>query len=203
LAGKKIAIDPGHGGHDPGALGRRLGLQEKDVTLAIALELRTLLEEAGVEVFMTRSTDTLIDTTLLPGQHIRPDLWMRRDIVHEWSPDFFISIHINSWKDSTAAGIETYYNRYALNGPHSRVAAQLIQDRLVAEIARRDRGVKYKESSDAVLRLDDFPAVLAEILFVSNPVEERILADPGFAPKAAKALFLGIQDYFNTGGGSR
>ena len=204
LAGRRIALDPGHGGHDPGALGRRLGLKEKDVTLAIALELRTLLEQAGAEVFMTRSTDTLVNTSVQPGQSISPDLWMRRDIVQEWGPDFFLSIHNNSWADSSATGIETYYNRYTINAPNSRIAAELIQDSLVFEIARRDRGVKYKESSDAVLRLEDFPAVLAEILFISNPSEEQVLADPGFAMVAANALFMGIQDYFNpSGGGSR
>lgn len=200
IEGKRIAIDPGHGGHDPGAVGRVLKLEEKNITLAIALELRDLLTQAGAEVFMTRETDTLVDTTVKIGQHIRNDLWMRRDIVNEWEPDFFISIHNNSWSDSVTGGIETYYNRHSLNYIHSRVAAQKIQARLVDELGRRDRGVKYKQSSDAVLQVD-FPAVLAEILFISSIVEERILAEPNFPERAARALFLGIEDYFNSFGG--
>jgi len=201
LAGKRIAIDPGHGGHDPGAVGYQIGLLEKDITLAISLELKALLEESGAEVFMTRSTDTLVDTTVKPGQHIRNDLWMRRNIVNDWSPDFFISVHNNSWKNGSAGGIETYYNRYSLSAPHSRLAAQLVQNRLVTEIKQRDRGVKYKESSDAVLHNDNFPSILAEILFISNRVEEKLMAEPGFAKRTAEAIFLGISDFFDNYGG--
>lgn len=199
LSGKRIAIDPGHGGHDPGAVGHYLRLQEKDVTLAVALELNKLLSDAGAEVFMTRSTDTLVNTNVKPGQHIRPDLWMRRDIVNEWSPDFFVSIHNNSWSDRVAGGIETYYNRTSLNSFQSRTAASLIQQRLVAEFQRRDRGIKYKQSSDAVLQVD-FPAVLCEVLFISNRAEEAMLADSGFAKRAAQAIFDGINVYFGGGG---
>lgn len=200
LEGKRIAIDPGHGGHDPGAVGHYLGLLEKDVTLAVALELETMLLESGAEVFLTRTTDTLVDTSLQPGQHIRPDLWKRRDIVDEWSPDFFVSIHNNSWRDGSAYGIETYYNRFSLNGPNSRQAAKLIQDKLVEEIKRWNRGVKYKPNPDAVLQMDS-PAVLCEILFISNRAEEAILADPAFGKRAAQAIYDGISEYFGSPGG--
>lgn len=200
LAGKRIAIDPGHGGHDPGAEGRFIGLKEKNIILAIALELQEMLEKAGAEVFMTRSTDTLVDTTLQPGRHIRPDLWMRHDLVSDYSPDFFISIHNNSWSDTYARGIETYYNPMSLNGYHSKAAAKLVQDQLVAEIQRYSRGTKYKPKSDAVLQVDA-PAVLAEILFISNKEEEAMLAAPDFPGRAAKALYKGIAAYFLDYGG--
>lgn len=201
LAGKRIAIDPGHGGHDPGAIGYHVGLKEKDVTLVTALALQRLLEQAGAEVFMTRSSDTLVEASVQPGQHIRPDLWKRRNIVNDWSPDFFISLHNNSWRDRLAGGFETYYNNLSLNSPNGKRAARMIQDRLVAEFNRRDRGIKYKESSDAVLQIDDFPSVLAEMLFISNKTEEKILAEPDFAQRAAQAVFMGINDYFSSFGG--
>lgn len=199
LQGKRIAIDPGHGGHDPGAEGYHLGLLEKDVTLAIALELQQMLVKAGAEVFMTRSTDTLVDTTLEPGRKISPDLWKRQAIVEEWDPDFFISIHNNSWFNGKAGGIETYYNHHSFSGLVNRQAAQLIQGRLVEAIGRRDRGIKYKKSSDAVLQTTNYPSALAEILFISNHTEEAVLAEPGFPLKAAQGLFLGISDYFSGG----
>lgn len=193
LAGKRIAIDPGHGGHDPGAEGHYLGLYEKNVTLAIALELQAMLEKAGVEVFMTRSTDTLVDTTLKPGRHIRPDLWKRHDLVNDYSPDLFLSIHNNSWSDKYARGIETYHNPNSLNSFPSKRAAQLIQNELVAELQRYSRGIKPK--NDAVLQVKA-PAVLAEILFISNKEEEAMLAEPDFAKSAAAALFKGIAAFF-------
>lgn len=201
LMGKRIAIDPGHGGHDPGASGNHLAILEKDVTLAIALELEQMLLDAGAEVFMTRSTDTLVDTTVEPGRHIRPDLQKRRTIVEVWDPDFFLSIHINSWSDRYAGGIETYYNRHSFNGILNRRAAQLIQSALVESIGRRDRGIRYKEVSDAVLQTVNYPSALAEILYISNPTEEGIMAEPGFPSTAAEGLFLGIKDYFSGGAG--
>lgn len=201
IEGKRIAIDPGHGGHDPGAISLHSGLLEKDVTLNIALELQRLLEEAGAEVFMTRSTDTLVDTTVQIGQKASKDFWKRFYLVDEWSPDFFISIHINSWEDRYAGGIETYYNKESFSRPHSQLAARLVQKRLVEEIQRRDRGVKAKKVNDAVLNGNDYPAVLAEVLYMSNKVEARLIAEPGFAPRVAKAIFLAIDDYFNSFGG--
>lgn len=197
LSGKRIAIDPGHGGHDPGAEG--LFLREKDITLAIGLELQQLLQQAGAEVFMTRSTDTLVDTALEPGKHIRPDLWKRQRIVEEWDPDFFISIHNNSWIDRKVGGIETYYNPHSFNRALNCRAAQLIQARLVEAIGRKDRGIRYKENSDAVLQTANYPSALAEILYISNRAEEAILAEPDFPQKAAQGLFLGISDYFSGG----
>lgn len=198
LAGKRIAIDPGHGGHDPGAVGGLLGLCEKDVTLAIALELNDLLIAAGAETFLTRTTDTLVDTNVKPGHNASPDFWKRHDLVQEYQPDFFISIHNNSWKTKNAYGIETYYNPGTLNGFTSKQAAEAVQKSLVAEFGRLNRGIKKK--TDAVLRVDA-PAVLAEILFISNWEEEAILAAPDFPGRAAGALFRGIAAYFEEAGG--
>lgn len=183
LAGKRVAIDPGHGGYDPGAVGHYLGLKEKNITLAIAHELQAMLEKAGAEVFMIRTAD------------IGSGYWTRHDLVNEYSPDFFLSIHNNSWSDKSARGLETYYNPISLNGYHSKAAAKLVQDKLVAELQRHSRGIKYKKKSDAVLQVDS-PAVLAEILFISNKEEEAMLAAPDFANRAATALFKGIAAFF-------
>lgn len=199
LKGKKIAIDPGHGGIDGGAIGRILGLKEKDVTLAVSLELKRLLQEAGAEVYMTRDDDNLVDRSVQYGQHIRPDLWKRRDLVQGYSPHFFVSVHNNSWSDRYAHGIETFYNPASRNAHSSRQAAHLIHQRLLQELGRRDRGVKPK--GDAVLQVHDFAAVLVELLFISNPEEERILASPDFPARAARAIFWGISDYFGETGG--
>lgn len=193
LAGKRIAIDPGHGGHDPGAVGHHLDLYEKNVTLAIALELQAMLEQAGADVFMTRTTDTLVDTTVKMDRSISPDLWKRHDLVNEYSPDLFLSIHNNSWSDKYARGIETYYNPNSLNSIPSKAAAKLIQNELVNELQRYNRGIKPK--NDAVLQVDA-PAVLAEILFISNKEEEAMLAAPNLANRAAAALFKGIAAFF-------
>ena len=193
LLGKRIAIDPGHGGNDSGAKGRYLGLLEKDINLKIALELQELLEQAGAEVFMTRTTDARVDSS----SHTA-DLLKRRDIVGEYSPDLFISIHNNSWRDEYAKGSETYYNSGTLNSRQSQTAAGIVQASLIKAFGRKDRGVKT--CKDAVLQIDD-PAILVEILFISNKEEEALLAAPEFPAKAAAALFSGIDEYFRLAGG--
>jgi len=165
--------------------------------------LKLYLEEAGADVLLTRSTDTLVDKSLQQGRHIKPDLLARCNLANNWSPDFFISIHINSWTKSTANGIETYYNKTSLSSQLSRTAAEFVQHRLVSEFGCRSRGVKTKLYSDAVLQSNDFPAVLTEILFISNPTEELIMAEPDFPQRAAAAVFKGVRDYYASFGGDR
>lgn len=198
LEGKRIAIDPGHGGHDPGAIYPQGSwhpeYMEKTVTLAVSLELRRLLEEAGAEVFMTREGDTLVDRSLQPGDNIRPDLWMRRDIVDEWFPDFFVSVHVNSWKDGLAQGTEVYYSPQSFNCRAGKAAAHCILPRLVEEFDRQNRGNNPK--GDAVLQSNDYAAVLVEMLFITNSHDRQILFSPDFPRRAARALFWGIEDYF-------
>ena len=94
---RRIVVDPGHGGHDPGAVGPN-GVREKDVVLAIGLKLRELLkEELGLDVVMTRSTDVFIP------------LEERTAIANKVNADLFVSVHANAAQNRSAAGIETYY----------------------------------------------------------------------------------------------
>ncbi len=199
LEGKRIAIDPGHGGHDPGAIyprgTRNPEIMEKDIVLAVSLALRDLLEEAGAIVFMTRETDTLVDKSIQPGQRINPDYGKRRDIVNEWGPDFFVSVHLNSFKSSTAQGLETYYNPDSFNSPASLQAARLLHQSLLEELQRRDRGIKHKPY-DSVLQPQDFATVLLEILFITNAGDRAVLSHPDFPRRAAEAIFHGIESYF-------
>ncbi|MTI95687.1 MAG: N-acetylmuramoyl-L-alanine amidase [Firmicutes bacterium] len=199
LAGKRVAIDPGHGGHDPGAIGNVLGLYEKDVTLAVSLALRDMLQEAGVEVFMTRETDTIVNTDVQPGQHAGPDWRLRRDLAIEQNPDIFLSIHTNSYSAQNAYGLETFYNTNSYNAYSSGVAARIIHRHLLDEFQRHNRGIKHK--NDAVLQVDNFAAVLIELLFISNPAEERIMARPDFPQRAARAIYNALDEYFAGPGG--
>ena len=108
----RIVIDPGHGGHDTGTLGRR-GYTEKDVVLDVGLRLAKLLEtQAGSEVVMTRHDDTFIP------------LEERTAIANEKAADLFISIHANASRDPSARGIETYYLNFTSNSDALEVAAR-------------------------------------------------------------------------------
>lgn len=173
----RVCLDPGHGGYDPGAVGPG-GLKEKDVTLAVALRVGFYLQNSGAEVFFTRASDRVS----WPPE-VEQDLAARVEIANRGQADLYLSIHCNSAPTPEAGGIETYSFRQT--GKAAEVA-RLIQAELVRELGLRDRGVKT--AGFYVLRHTAMPAVLTELAFISNPREEKLLSDPGFQERAAKAL---------------
>lgn len=183
----KVCIDPGHGGFDPGAIGPH-GTREKDVTLAIGLKVKELLENNGMAVVMTRLGD------YAPGRatEVKADLKNRAAIANSSNADIFVSIHINSAPVRTASGCECYIYR---RGGAAEKLAVAIQKNIVAETGLADRGVKT--ANFYVLRGTKMPAVLGETGFISNPVEELKLKDPQFQLKIAKGYAKGICQYFS------
>ncbi|HIE12116.1 MAG TPA: N-acetylmuramoyl-L-alanine amidase [Desulfotomaculum sp.] len=181
----RLCLDPGHGGYDPGAVGPA-GLKEKDVVLAVALETASLLKNSPVEVTFTRTTDRVPWSA-----EKRRELAMRAEIANGSGADLFVSIHCNGAADPGANGTETYYYEGSSRGAK---AAEGIQHRLVAALKLRDRGVKTADFY--VLRKTAMPAVLAELAFITNPQEEKLLAQPDFRTRAARAIAQGVADYF-------
>jgi len=182
LAGRRVALDPGHGGSDPGALGPG-GVREKDVDLAIALQAAEILRQEGVEVFLTRNGDQEID------------LVERAGLANSIPAEVFVSIHANATYNTAIGGTATY--TYApLNTPlglqrEARLyLAQALQEELVQALGLRDAGVH--EANFAVLRYTRMPAALVEVAFLSNRAEERLLVNPEFQARAAAALARGI-----------
>lgn len=173
----KVCLDPGHSGSDPGAIGPT-GVQEKVVALAVAAEVRRQLLRAGCEVFMTRNSD--IDVSLAA----------RSREANELEANVFVSIHANAHSDKQANGTETYHYPGSEAG---KALAGAIQHALVAQLKRRDRGVR--NANFAVLRETNMPAALVEIAFISNYEEEGMLESPAFQAKAARAIATGIAGY--------
>lgn len=186
IAGKRIWIDAGHGGDDPGAIGKTFGTREKDLTLPLALELQRQLQEAGAIVYMTRTTDKAVS------------LQDRANLANAVSPaiDLFISIHFNSAGTASARGLETYY--WTTN-PKSRNVAEHIHAALLTGMGLPDR--KIRQQDFYVIKNTKAPSVLLELGYLSNPDEERTIAEPGvqaktFLRKAAESTKKGILDYF-------
>jgi N-acetylmuramoyl-L-alanine amidase len=180
-----LCLDPGHGGYDPGAVGPT-GLKEKDVTLAVALKVGSYLSGAGVGVIFTRNSDQVP----WPAD-INKDLAARCEIANRAGADLFVSIHCNSAVNPDAHGTETYSFR---NTGRAADAARMIQTRLVETLGLRDRGTKT--ANYYVLRHTIMPAVLTELAFISNPQEERLLAQPDFRDRAAQAIAGAVAEYF-------
>lgn len=194
LMGRTIVIDPGHasvqpgGWLDPGAIGRKTGLHEKDVNLNIAFKLKSLLEQAGAKVIMTHTGST--DLTLAG----------RSEVANTLKADIFVSIHANSSDSGAYSGHSTYF--YAPSG-HEILGVQrysrqklatLVQRELVKAGGRKDIGVL--EANFAVLRETKVPAILVETAYLSDAEEERLLGNDGYRQQLAVGICQGIKAYF-------
>lgn len=216
---KLIVLDPGHGGKDPGAIGRN-GIAEKDVTLQVGLKLRELLSKRlGTQVLMTRDRNVFVE------------LGDRAKFANSHGADLFVSIHVNSHPQRSTKGLEVYHFGEA-------------SDRRALEVAARENGISVKELGSGVqfiladllttkkieqsqelawstkqamvthlgnhydvvdhgvktapfyvIRFTTMPSILAEIAFISNPAEERLMQTDAFLTRMAEALFEGIKAY--------
>jgi N-acetylmuramoyl-L-alanine amidase len=218
---KAIVIDAGHGGKDPGAIGRRLGIRERDLTLSIAKKLKRILEDNGIRVIMTRGSDEFIS---LP-ERVR--------IANSSGADLFVSVHINASRSRAMNGFECYYLSEATNDnaraleafenatlktddgtiiEHSssldktlwdmqltenrRESAELAGDICSAvdnSLVARNRGVKTARFY--VVKFTRIPSVLVEIGYLSNKFEELKLKDDGYADRMADVIAKGILAY--------
>lgn len=179
----KVAIDPGHGGYDSGAVGPN-GICEKNVTMGVALKLRKVLEQKGIEVIYTRTSDKCP----WPSDK-NAELQMRCDIANNAKADYFVSIHCNSADASSATGIETYYDRNRTNGIE---LAKNIQSELIREFGYKNRGVK--PCGFYVVKNTNMPAVLVELEFISNENREQSLNNSTYQQRYAESIAKGITD---------
>lgn len=172
-----IAIDPGHGGRDPGAVGID-GLQEAGIVLDIAEKVAALLDRQGVQVVLTRQNDSEID------------LEPRVQTAERSRADLFVSIHANSISldRPDVNGIETYY--YSDSGER---LAQVIHSAVVRGTGSSDRGVRFARFY--VLRRTSMPAVLVEVGFVTGARDAANLSDADYREKMAESIAAGILQY--------
>jgi N-acetylmuramoyl-L-alanine amidase len=217
-----IVLDPGHGGHDPGAIGPS-GLQEKEVVLDVCKRLARLLEDGlGVTVSLTRTGDYFIP------------LRERTSFANARRADLFVSIHANAHRMSVSEGVETYFlsseatdnearqvaalenEAVKLEGSNSKTntdilktilwdlaqsefqeessrLAETVLDSMTRVLKIANRGVK--QAGFYVLGGAAMPAILVEIGFLTNPREERKLKDPHFREQAARAIYAGLVEY--------
>ncbi|KEI03072.1 N-acetylmuramoyl-L-alanine amidase [Clostridium botulinum] len=179
----KVAIDPGHGGYDSGAVGPN-GICEKNVALAVALKLGKVLEQKGIEVVYTRTSDKCP----WPSNK-NTELQMRCDIANNAKADYFVSIHCNSADTSAATGIETYYDRNRTNGIE---LARNIQNELIKQFGYKNRGIK--PCGFYVVKNTNMPAVLVELEFISNGNREQVLNNSTYQQRYADSIAKGIMN---------
>lgn len=219
LSMKRIVIDPGHGGKDPGTCSPS-GLKEKDIVLDVALRVaKTLKEKLGCEVVLTRDRDVFIP------------LEERTAIANAKEADLFLSIHVNAAPNHEARGIETYVLDLASNKDAMRLAAMenatsakqisdlqsilldlmqnskikeslklagLVQEEMVSGLNKKFSTVTnlgVKKAPFVVLIGAQMPAILTEIAFLSNPEEEKRLKDEAYLAGVANHISGGVAQY--------
>lgn len=193
----RIILDPGHGGFDRGAAGKRI--IEKKFVLKTALRTAEILRRCGYQVILTRRSDFAFP------------LMQRGQYANRCQGDLFVSLHCNSTTDRRASGIETYCLTPAgasstnqkkavnLSYPGNRFDANNfllafeLQKSLLTRTKGRDRGVR--RGRFAVLRSLNMPGVLLEMGFLSNPAEEQKMATPFYQEQLARAIAVGIINY--------
>ncbi|MFZ5899628.1 MAG: SH3 domain-containing protein [Bacillota bacterium] len=182
LADRTVVLDAGHGGRDPGAIGAT-GLQEKDVNLAIVLEAARLLEQEGINVVLTRSTDEYVELDRRPV------------IANDHGADVFVSVHCNSNYSSSYNGTSTYYSAQNVSGEtgERQRLASAVQDEMVRVLGLKDGGVRT--AGFVVTKYTNMPSCLVEVAFISNPSEEALLSTESFRNNAAQAIVRGIITY--------
>ncbi|MFG6147560.1 N-acetylmuramoyl-L-alanine amidase [Halobacillus sp. B23F22_1] len=177
----KIFIDPGHGGSDPGATGN--GLQEKNVTLDLALKTKDILdhEYEGHEVQLSRTGDQKLS------------LDERTNKANSWGADYLVSIHVNAGGGS---GFESYtYNgSYGGKAETNRLRG-IVHDEIVNQTGFRDRG--KKEANFHMVRQSAMPAVLTENGFIDNAADANALKSETYKTNIAKGHALGIAEALN------
>ncbi|TQD41310.1 N-acetylmuramoyl-L-alanine amidase, partial [Marilutibacter aestuarii] len=217
-----IAIDPGHGGQDPGAIGKN-GKREKDVTLAVSRELaRQINATPGLKAFLTRDSDVFIP------------LNRRAVLARQAKADIFVSIHADAAENRAARGASVYVlslrgatsqrarwladkenaadliGGVRLESTNNTLASVLIDltqsgqmkasgeaaEHVLESLGRVGQKRRVEQANFAVLRTSDMPAMLVETGFISNPDEERLLTDPGYQRKIASAVLDGVNTYF-------
>ena len=191
LRGKRIVLDPGHGGVFPGTQGVK-GLTEKEVNLGVGLALRDLLAAAGAQVQMTRTTDR--DFLTPADSSLRSDLAERVRIANAFAPDLFVSIHHNA----DPGGLhdvnesQTYYQL-----GDEGAAYDVAQD--VFRSMTRNLGIETNKMIPGnffVVRNSEAPALLSEASYLTYPPTEARLRDPAGQKLEAEILYLGIARYF-------
>ncbi len=187
---KVILVDPGHGGRDPGMIGID-NLEEKGINLSIAKLVRDNLEKKGFRVVMTRTGDEGLyeeDSANKKAQ----DMQRRIALIKEKSPVLSVSIHQNSYQDSSVKGPQVFYYESSAEG---RELAESIQKKLNEELdVQKPRTAKGNTSYYLLKRS---PGVLAivECGFLTNPEEAAKLKTEEYQKKAAQAVAEGICEY--------
>lgn len=192
LAGTTILVDAGHGGYDGGARCVDSGTWEKQLNLAVALQVEKSLAQRGATVLMTRREDVDLcdgDATTSTTKK-RQDLSRRVAMARDGNADLLLSIHMNEYRARSESGPQVFYRA---EHESSRLLAGCVQEALIAGLAPPK--ARAALAGDYFVLQLDIPSVLVECGFVSNPREEKLLLDEDYQARVAEAVADGVAEF--------
>lgn len=154
---KKVFLDAGHGGKDPGGVGN--GLNEKDIALSVTMKIGNILKNHGVVVEYSRTIDEFID------------LGKRAEMANRFSADLFVSIHTNAFSNTSSRGVEVYSYPTSVKG--EKLSKDIYESIINDKVYTQKRGTKT--ANFAVLRSTKMPSALVELGFITNINDASIL----------------------------
>lgn len=184
---KKVVLDAGHGGRDPGKIGAG-EIQEKDVNLKIAKKLKGKLEERGIQAVLTREKDETLAPEGSADRQVE-DIKKRVERIDGENALLAVSIHQNSYQDPEVRGAQVFYYQHSTKG---KEAAAILQEALIRMDPEHPREAKAN-GTYYLLRRTSTPTVIVECGFLSNPEEAKLLASEEYQEKIAEAVAEGIE----------
>lgn len=183
---KVVVVDAGHGGRAPGAT--KQGVNEKDIDLAIVLQLQKIFEESGenIGVYYTRTDDS------------NPTFDQRVQLANKSDADLFISIHNNSIRSGRMSGTKGTQVMYDETSESSRRFAQLCLEEVTAETGSKDKGL-VEGDSIYIIRTSEVPVALIEVGFMTNQEELNLLRTEEYQRKAAQGVYRAVLRAFEEG----
>lgn len=185
-----VVIDAGHGGEDPGKVGVNEVL-EKDINLLIARKLGEYLESQGIQVELLREEDAGLNDADASNKRVQ-DLQRRCRRIHELGPVCTVSIHQNSYPESSVKGAQVFYYTHSEEG---KILAQYIQTELVRQLDPGNHRQAKGNTTYYLLKKTDVPLAIVECGFLSNPQEAELLTQGDYQTQVAKAVGDGILEY--------
>jgi len=186
----KIVLDAGHGGVDGGVSGVLTGVKESDLNLSVVKKLEKFLIGAGFSVVLTRSTDAgLYGVSSVSLK--KKDMQKRRDIIKKAKPNLVVSVHMNKYSLQSRRGAQVFYKKTDEKG---KLLAQCVQDSF-NQMKEAVRECNILTGDYYILNCSEYPSIIAECGFLSNPEDEALLITEEYQESIAYSIFKGIITY--------
>ncbi len=186
----KIVLDAGHGGIDGGVSGVRTGVKESELNLKVVKKLEKFLIDAGMQVYLTRNSEAGL-YGVANSSLKRKDMENRKKIIESVKPNLVISIHMNKYSVSTRRGAQVFYNS---ENENSKILALSVQD-CFNSMEQATRKFSALAGDYYIIKCTEFPSIIAECGFLSNPEEEALLITEKYQDDLAYNIFKGVSTY--------